>query len=484
MFLRDGAIYITSRAVPGIIGFLTAMLLTWILSPVAMGVYGFGMAAAALGNSLLFEWVCASFMRWHETHQNDPRFVPTILLLFAGMALLPVPPLVLATLLGIGAPHLGTAWLILLGSVAFGWFEFSARVQIARFSPGHFLVMTLTRNGLMLAGVIGAAYLTDSAEAALLAGFCAAAAAGCLFLGGWASFRPRRYDRTLAREFLAFGAPVGLTRVLSGLVSSGTPILLGVLAGYGAVGAYSVSNTLVQNSLGVFSSGISSALFPAAVRAVESGDPAAAKGVLEQNYILLLSVLAPAALGLALLAPDVASAFVGPALRQEVGQIIPWLCLAAVLLGLRAYHFDYAFQLAKRTGLLVRVVASGAAANLALCLLLVPAYGGAGAAAATACVAAGMLIYGALLVRRVHPMPTPLGETCRILTAALLMAVALCATPLPAGPAGLALSIAGGLVAYAAAYAALDLAGPRRLPRALAGLLRARRAQKAGAPVA
>lgn len=467
MVVRDGAIYIVGRAVPGAVGFATAMLLTWVLPPDALGLYGIGMAVAVLGNSVLFEWLASGFMRWNETHQHEARFIPTVLALFVGASLVAALLAGAAAAVVLGGAHLRLACVAVFGTVAYGWFEFSSRVQILRFKPARYLAMSLLRNVLLLLGAVSAAHATGSAEAALLAGFAAMAVAGCLFSHEWASLRFRRFDPALARDLAAFGAPIGLTMFLSGLVTSGSPILLGALAGYDAAGAFSVAQTVVQNTLGVIAAGLAAATYPAAVRAAERADAAAAGKVLAGNYTLLLSLLLPAGAGLALLAPGVAETFVGPAHRGAVAAAMPWLAAAAVMLGLRAFYIDYAFQLAKKTGFLVRVVAVGAAVNVASCLALVPVFGHVGAAAGVAFAAAATVVHASLLARRACPVPAPLGETCRAAAATCFMAAVLVAAPRPAGALGLFAGVALGAAAYAAAHAVLDAFGPKRLRRAV-----------------
>lgn len=466
MILRNGAIYILGRAVPGVLGFATAMLLTWFLAPDALGLYGMGMAVVVLGNNILFEWLAISVMRWHETHQGEPAFLPTVLVLFAGMGLLPLLLLALATVSGLAGRHAAFAWIVLFGIVAYGWFEFAARLQVCRFQPVRYLAMSLVRSGLMLAGATLVAYLTRSGTATLLVSFVAMAAAGCLFLAdlGRGALSPwRRFDPALAREFVAYGVPAGLSMILSGLTTSVTPIMLGALSGTAAVGAYTVAFTLVQNTLLVIAAGISSAIFPLAVRAAESGDAPAAQTLLSRNCTLLLALLLPAGVGLSLLAPEIAEVFVGPEYREVLVRTVPWLAACAVLMAMRATHLDYAFHLGKRTGLLLRVVAVAATVNVALGAALIPRWGPVGAAAAMACAFAVALVHAAILAKRAYPMPMPIREACGVVVATGLMAAAVETTPAAPGILALLAQVTVGIVAYAAVLVVLDALTPCRV---------------------
>lgn len=456
--LRDSAIYVAGKALPGVLGFVTAMLLTWFLPPQALGLYGVGMAAVVMANNAAFEWLGACVLRWYGTHQADPAFMPTVLALFACMALAAALLVLAASLLGLIGGHGRLVCILLFGAVAYGWFEFAARLQICRSRPMQYLSMMLLRNGLILAGGAAVARLTGSAEATLLSGFAAMAVAGCLFLP---APRPRRWNRLgfdpgLARDFVAYGAPVGLTMILSGLATTATPIMVGALAGYEAVGAFTVGLTIVQSTLGVISGGVSSAGYPAAVRAVESGDAPAAKAVLADNYTVLLALLLPAGVGLAMVSPGIADVFVAPRYHDALARTMPWLAVGAVLSGLRATHVEYAFHLGKRTRYLILVVGGAAAVNLCAGAALIPVWPETGAAVAVCCASAIALAQAAFLAGRAYPMPLPLKETCGVCLATAAMASAVWVMPVgAAGVLGLAQQVFCGCVAYAAALGLL-----------------------------
>lgn len=454
--LRDSAIYVAGKALPGALGFATAMLLTWFLPPEDLGLYGVGMAAVALANNAVFEWLGACVLRWYTTHQNDPAFMPTVLALFACAASTGALLVLGASLLGLTGGHDRLVWLLLFGSLAYGWFEFAARLQICRGRPAHYLCMSLLRNGLILAGCAAVAHLTGSAEATLLAGFAAMAAAGCLFLR---PPRPRcwtRFDPALAREFVAFGAPVALTMILSGLATTATPITVGIMAGYEAVGAFAVGMTIVQSTLGVISGGVSSAVYPAAVRAVESGDAPAARAVLAGNCTMLLALLLPAGVGLAMVSPQIAAVFVEPRYHDALARAMPWLAAGAALSGVRATYVEYAFHLGKRTRDLVQVVGGAAVVNLGAGVALIPVWHEIGAAVALCCASGVALVHAAVLARRAYPIPFPVKEACGICLAVAAMAATLWALPVAAdGAPGLARQVVCGFVAYAAALGLL-----------------------------
>ena len=461
MLVRNSVIFVASRAVPGLLGFATALLLPWFLSPESYGLYGMGLAIVMVANNLLYEWLGACLLRWHETHRDEPAFLPTMLTLFAGISLLMAVLVLAVAATGLLGGYARLACILVFGTVAYGGFEFASRFQVSRSDPVGFLQMTVSRNVMILGGSLLVAHLTHSAEATLLISFAAMAAAACL-VGALPRTRGAgRFDRALAWEFAAYGTPVGLVMIFSSLASTATPILIGALAGYQAVGAFTIGYTIVQSTLGVISTGISSASYPAAVRAVERGDPALAQATLARTYTILLAALLPAGIGLAMVAPGIAEAFVAPHYRDAVRQTMPWLAAGAVLMGLRAMYVDYAFYLGKRTWLLVQIIGGAAVVNVLAGVALIPVWRELGAAVAVCCAFATALVHAVLIAGRAFPVPFPRRETGIVVAATLAMAVVLALLPATAhGLFGLAQQVLAGVATYVVTLLALDALTP------------------------
>jgi O-antigen/teichoic acid export membrane protein len=206
---------------------------------------------------------------------------------------------------------------------------------------------------------------------------------------------------------------------------------------------------------------ITSATYPLAVRAAESGDHDATRRQLIANATMLVAVLAPASLGIALTAQAFAPIFVGPDFAHEVATLTPWLCVAGFFGGLRSYYFDHAFQLAKRPLRQIQVTAVAAVVAIALGFALIPrdpALGGAIASAVTMTISAA---YSWWVAKRVYPMPIPLTALLRIAAACAAMMV--CVALLPSqGVIALMLRVTVGAAAYAIVAIALNVLDLRR----------------------
>jgi O-antigen/teichoic acid export membrane protein len=463
MLLRDGAIYILAKLVPSALGFATTIGLTWVLSPDAYGVYGFGLAVVGLGSNALFDWHALSFMRWYQSRGHEPRFMTTMLVIFAVICALSAVVGGLAMLTG-ALRGLGTeAWILILGTWAYAWFEFTARIQVANFRPVRYLIMNLVRNALVLSSGLLTAYIFGAPELVLGSAFLSMVVAASIYVTDGSIRLGRGFDPALARMMIAYGAPIGLTTICSGLTMSANRLLLAALADMRSIAYLTAAAALVQTSIGMIGAGIGSATYSIAVRAAESGDPAEVRRQLKQNFVYLAGILLPAAMGLGLVAPQLARVLLRSDYQAAVIETTPWLAVSAVLVGIRAHYVDHAFQLGRRTWLLAQVMVTSAVVNLILNFLLIPTWSYLGAAVAMTIAVGIALVHAVVLSRRVFPLPCPIQEIVRISLATLTMAIAIELMPIWPGIVGLAARVGAGLMAYGASAVALNLLGLREL---------------------
>ena len=451
MLIRHSALYAAGKLLPGVLGMGATALLTRLLDPPAYGLYGLALVVATFGSTLMFDWLGIAFLRFA---QGEPAAADTIAWLF--VAVLSLAALGTAAAWGLGW-FAGPAGMAAAGGVllmaCFSAFELAARLPVARFQPGRFLLMNGGRAVLGLAGAAGAAWLTRN-PAWTVCG-TALGALGGMLLGGVTLRRPA-FNPALARRIMAFGLPLAASMALASVASSGVRGLLEALDSAEALGLYTAAFLLVQNTLSVVAAGVASAGYPAAVRLLDRGDPAGARQQLAANWSLLLAVLAPMALGMALTAPGIAALLVGPHYVAGVAMLTPWLAGAGLFAGLRAHGLDHAFQIAGRPGALTGVTALAAMLAVGLTVALAPRYGPAGAAAASFVAAAASCVLALAWGQRVWPVPMPLGTAWRVGVACGVMAASVSAVP-----GGLPAQIAAGVGSYAAACFALNVLGLR-----------------------
>jgi O-antigen/teichoic acid export membrane protein len=459
------ATFLASALVQFGLGLATA----WILGPAEFGRYALALAGAVFAQTLIFEWLRLAAIRYHQAGAPARRF----LRLFAGAAAL---ALVLA---GLALAVPGTPrGLLLLGAaiaLAAGYAELRAALLRAAFDETGYVRIVAVRNGAAVLTMPAAALATGSAEGGL-AGFLgsvlAALAADALRTRRAAAPPPdpvagaRADDLPRLHALIGYSGPIIATNIgylAIFLALRGASATLGGLA---AAGQFSLAFDLIAKLVTTIGTAADLALFQLAVRAerengVESGFAAA-----RRNLAALLAILAPVALGLMLVLPDleillVAPGFRGP-FRAFAEALIPGLTLYALI----QYALHPFFQLRHRT----LPLAGAALAATAIIAASLPflRLAGAGLPLATGLsLAAGMTGAGALLASRLGRTMLPeRGDGLRLGVAlAALLLGALPGRMLDPGLAALMATAAGGAAAYGLAALLLDLAGVRTLLR-------------------
>ena len=460
MIVRHSLLYVASKIIPGMLGVATTALLTRLLPPASYGLYGGALIVMTFGSSMVFDWVGLAFMRLYEARRDSPATVPTFVALYLGLVAVSAAGGLAAWAAGLLAPQ-PALWLAGLAmAIAYSGFELLARFAVADFRPAWTLAMSVGRGVLML-GATGGAALAGAPPAAIA---CATAAA--LFVACGLGARrglwpwPGRLDLALAREAVRFGLPFALSMTLIGLTASGTRAVVGVLAGAVPLGFYTAAFALSQNVLVLVAAGIGQATYPAAVRAVERGETAALRRQLETNATVLAGLLAPASLGLALLAPSIAPVLVGHAYAGAVAALVPPMALASFLGGMRGCYLDHAFQLGRRPGLQVQVAAVAALVGVGGSAVLLPRLGAVGAADASALAALVGCVHARWLGRRAMALPFPAGAFGRVALGCAAMTPAVLAVGGDGWPAVVA-RVAAGAAAYGAVVVGTDLLGIR-----------------------
>jgi O-antigen/teichoic acid export membrane protein len=480
MFWRGVKGYLPVQIIQALAGFGAVVAFTRLLPAEAYGHYALAFAVAGLCQTVFLTWNEAATARFTATERvgGDPAthfrtvqrtawvMIPGVLA--AGAPLLLVLRLDPALKLAIGA-----------GVIAFA-LKSALRIAMERRRAdgdvrGFAVLDMLITGGGFLAGM--ALAIAGWGGAAPLAGFGMLAAA-CL-VWAWPGEVRRaqggRFDPERLKRNAAYGLPVALGLVASLALATADRFLIAAFLDEGAVGAYHAGYSVGNRLLDIIFVWVSLAGGPALVATYERGGASALTQAAREQGELLVWLALPATAGLALVSGPLIGILVGEELRTEAAAVTPWIAFAAFFAGLHAHYFGQAFTLARRTGMLVAVVAAPAALSIALNTVLVPRFGLVGAAwSALISYALGAAL-SAALGRRVLPLPIPWTALARAGLATGVMTLAVLAVPVWGGWAELLGKAAVGAVVYGAVMLALDAQLRARL-RLLAPIARTRMA--------
>lgn len=460
--LRHSIIYISSQVLAGGVAFVTTSLLTWSLIPAEYGIIGLGLAVSTLLANACFDWQRIGFLRFFVSHGATPNYLPTARMTFLMLCLATALlfPVVLAT--GLTRSNYALAGICLLGTWGSAWFAFVNGLQIADAQPVRNLRMNLARNLSYLVVAVATAYFSRSGLITLGAIYLAIFLSCLPFDGGGTWVSRSHFSRPLAAEIFQFAWPMIISSTLLGLSISFNRIMIEMFSDSEAVGFFTFAFTLMQNSLSMLAAGVASATYPAAVRAVESKSEPAIKAQLESNLTLMLALLLPGAVGLILLAPNMAAVLASPIYRPSFIAMAPWLTINAFVTGVRIHYFDHAFLLGRRSSMQMAITLVAAAINVGLNILWIPKTAFLGAAQAMAAAGVAGVSLSIVLGRRSFPMPAPWLAIGKVSCATGAMALAILPLLRFTGPIALVAQSLVGFAVYAGAALAMDILGVRQ----------------------
>jgi O-antigen/teichoic acid export membrane protein len=476
MYRRGLLGYLPANITQGIVGLLTIVVFTRLLTPQQYGVYALAMSVMILAHTLLFTWTEAAMARFQaraREHNDVADHMATIYRAWAGQAFgFPIIAGLAVWLTPIG-PELKQA--IVFGLVATIFRSLIKLVQERRRADGE----------------VGAAALLDMAQSA--GGFAVGVVYVVLGFGGGgpllgaavvailclvATLRREltmakggHPDRWRLQEYVGYGLPVSLSLILALVISSTDRFLLAGFLHEEAVGVYHAGYSLANRTLDVMFIWLGMAGGPAMVAALERGGrEALAETAREQSAFMVLLTL-PAAVGVALVAHPLAEVMVGEALVEGAARVTPWIAIGAFFSGVTTYYLHQAFTLGRRTRLLMVAMTVPAGLNLILNVVLIPRFGIDGAMWATAISYTVGAITSWALGRGAMPLPLPVEALWKAAAGCVAMALVVRAIPPLGGVVELIAKAGAGALVYGAVVFALDAAGVRsRGPAVLKGL--------------
>jgi len=466
MFWRGVWGYLPANLVQGLVGILSILVFTRLLTPEEFGRYALGFSVMSLAHTVLFTWLEAAMARFWAAQTDRQSMADHFATLYRAFAWL-TAAFVPAAAVGLwlwpaGAP--------LKWAVAAGLSAILARSLVR-----------LVQERRRAAGEVSASARLDMGQTA--GGFAAGAALAALGLGGAAPLLglaiaaaallpfalPRelkaaedgRFDPARLKTYAHYGFPVSAAMILALVLASADRFLIAAFLDEASVGAYHAAYSLSNRTLDVIFLWLGAAGAPALVMAFERGGREALERAAREQVSTILLVALPAAAGLALVARPLAEVMVGEGLRDAAALVTPWIALAALFGGLATHYLLHAFTLGRRTKLLLLASCAPVIVNVALNLVLIPRYGLIGAAWTTAATYAFAAAAYAILGRRAQPLPIPLATLAKALAATAVMAAAVVAVPAMGGLVELAAKALVGAVVYAAAALVLDVAHVR-----------------------
>lgn len=466
MFWRGVVGYLPVNVAQGIVGLLTIVVFTRVLSPAEYGAYALGYSAMTLVHTGLFTWAEAAMARFQARAAQDGETADYLATLYRAWALLAgVFPVVAGLLVWLAPLPAGSKQAVAAAMAAILFRSLAKMAQERRRAAGEVTSAALLDVAQTIGGfAIGAAMaLLGAGGAAPLigAGAIAALCIAVVLPKELALSKGGQFSKARASAYLAYGLPVAGSLILALVIAATDRFLLAAFLNEQAVGVYHAGYSLANRTLDVMFVWLGMAGGPAMVAALERGGERALQATAREQASFMLLLTLPAAAGLALVAAPLAQVMVGPDLAAGAGRVTPWVAFAGLLSGLTTYYLHQAFTLGRRTHLLMVAMSIPALGNVALNLVLIPRFGLDGAMWSTAASYLLGAVAAFVLGRRAQPLPIPWNTLLRAGAATLLMSLAVIQLPAWGGPAELFGKASVGVAVYGLCAWLLDAGGVR-----------------------
>ena len=469
MLLRHTVLYLPAQLLGPLFQFIAAVAWTHWLSADAYGLLTYTLASQELVYVACLAWWSQYTLRYASAHADDDarsRFQASenAILLFG----LPIQAiLTIAMLVALRAPL--TPEMAAVAIVCCVSRTVTTHLCERARGAGRIVVYTVGQSLGPVLGFVVALALVEFVSAtptAALAGFALAQVAGLAWMWrelGLAARLPRP-DAAIVRQALRFGLPLLGAGAISWISANGIRLVVEHGDGAEAVGLISVGWGLGQRLSSVVAMLVAAAAFPLAVRHLVDGSRSGAIRQISLGGAILYGLVAPAAVGIALIARPMVELIVSRDFQAVTIAILPLAALAGAARNVRLHFCDQVFMLFERTDVNTLVNAVEAVATVVCCWLGLRWGGLPGSVAG--CLAGsviGMLLGFVLAVTR-FGLVLPWDHIARVSIATAAMTAALLTPAIRdiAAPPGARIAIdlcVGGLV-YLIAMAALYPSAP------------------------
>jgi O-antigen/teichoic acid export membrane protein len=464
--LRDFAMYLPTQAVPAIAGLIALPVLARKLFPTELGVLAIAQTLITFGWTLVGAWLAAAIIREYPAHRARDRLGAFVRTLVRGLGLSAGGFVAFCIVLGLFATvsHAvrETAIWVAVATAGLVIQNLAVSLFAASLRPRAYAVVEVSAR---LSGIgLGVLFVFLGYGAR---GYLIALGGSSLVIGAiglwraWPQTTVARAERADMGEWIRYGYPASLAAIVAWGLAFADRYILAVMKNTGAVGVYTVGNTLGDRMVMVPMFAFAAAATPLLITAYEHKGRAEVERLLSWYTRIVLAVALPCIAFVAAVGSDLVTLITGFRYYdyRQAATVAPIVAVGSLFFALAGLA-NTGLVVAKRTKFLIVGAGVGLVVNVVANIALIPVFGITGAAIATP-IGYGVYLVAAYRWSRPHvTWRFPVGTALRTGTAAAAGYGAVRLLPLPANHVtSVALSALVGLTVY---VGALALLGERR----------------------
>jgi O-antigen/teichoic acid export membrane protein len=386
-FSKDVLIYLPSKVLPSIMGFVGLMFFTRLLNPDSYGVYSLVVSTVGILGVLTYGWIRVSALRFYQSYEIegklDEYFTNVIFLIVVCISI--TASLLLFVISTLETPRwLHRYWdYTLLLLITFSLFELSTTVLRADLnSKQASLLMSLSSFYVPLSIFLfyilnpKVDYIFGSLIVTNLLLFIYA-----FFNGKFYKYiKLNKLSVNTTKNFVSYGIPAVFALISSWVLSLSDRYMISIFRNTWEVGIYSAVYQLSSYPFSFLSSLFVMASLPMAISLWEKEGKESAGNFLSKVVKYYLALGLPLLFGLFVLAKPFAMLLGSKYIEGYI--VMPWIFVGSFFLGLSVFVGNI-LELEKKTKVLAYSVGISAVFNLTLNLIAVPKFGYYGAGMTT-----------------------------------------------------------------------------------------------------
>lgn len=383
MVFKNSLKYLVFKGGPAVVNFISIIIFSRLVSPSAYGEYSLLLATVTFLNSICFQWIRLSLLRYLPSSSNKDEVVSTLLFSFFLSSFICIGILLILS----GVFQIPISFdLIIIGSIILilkGWLEFNLQLFTADIKPGRYgVLLSIRTSSFLLFGVL-LIMLGFSGNSLIIALLLSLVLSAIISLGTLRKMKFKLVERINIIKYLKYGIPLTLSSSMIFIVNYSDRYFIEYFLSTSDVGAYSITYDFAQSSILNLMMIINLAAYPIAVKKFDQfGHKATSKFLFKTLKIMLLLILPLIAVLIA--APGLVSSIIfGSEYTKASVLLMPLISVSIMMKGLSQYYFYNSFYLTKKTKKQMYVGAGIALLNVFFNYLLIPQYGVIGAVYST-----------------------------------------------------------------------------------------------------
>lgn len=385
---KDSLIYIPSRILPALIGFIGLSLYTRLFTPVDYGYYSLVLATVGIFTIFTYLWLNNSNLRFFPVYRNRNelgKYFTTTFFLMGTSIILSMAVIFLLVEFHVISGELSNFVFVIIGLLISNSFVQTLLTILRSERKAKYVSLFTCASALCSIAIsLSLIFIVHLGIISILIGqFVTDLSISFIIIFAFKFqpyIRPKYFSTAAVKEFLVYGAPFILMSISAWILAYSDRYILEYFVGAEDVGVYYAASQLGAMPIDLISSILIMAALPILINNFEENGEKST-GVLITHVIrYLLMIVTPAALGIFIISSDFASLLGN---RYAVGSaIIPIISLGAILRGVYMYT-DLGLQLKKKTVLMSAVMILTAVGKVFINLFFIPMFGISGAAMTT-----------------------------------------------------------------------------------------------------